>query len=51
MYFYIYENKKTYEEIAELHQLNERTVRRDLKEAVHALAVLIFGIDGLRIQL
>ncbi|MEQ6855281.1 hypothetical protein AAHH17_12445 [Lysinibacillus capsici] len=51
MHFYIYEDKKTYEEIAELHQLNERTVRRDLKDAVHALAVLIFGIDGLRIQL
>lgn len=51
MYFYINEDKKTYSDIAELHEINERTVRRDLKEAVHALSVLIFGIDGLRIQL
>ncbi|MFJ7662971.1 hypothetical protein ACIQXW_11260 [Lysinibacillus sp. NPDC097162] len=51
IHFYINEDKKTYEDIAELHELNERTVRRDLKEAVHALSVLIFGIDGLRIQL
>ncbi|MGE7998843.1 hypothetical protein ACQKOF_09225 [Lysinibacillus sp. NPDC093190] len=51
MHFYIYDDKKTYADIAELHVVNERTVRRDLKEAVHALSVLIFGIDGLRIQL
>ncbi|MEY9980088.1 hypothetical protein [Lysinibacillus sp. RC79] len=51
MHYYIYEDKKTFDDIAELHDINERTVRRDLKEAVHALSVLIFGIDGLRIQL
>lgn len=51
MHFYIYDKKKTYIEIAELHDIDERTVRRDLKEAVYALSVLIFGIDGLRIQL
>jgi len=51
MHFYINDDKKTYEDIAELHELNERTVRRDLKEAVQGLSVLIFGVDGLRIQL
>ncbi|MFJ7953535.1 hypothetical protein ACIQZG_18695 [Lysinibacillus sp. NPDC096418] len=51
MSFYIDDDKKTYADIAELHNVNERTVRRDLKEAVYALSVLIFGIDGLRIQL
>ncbi len=51
IYYYIDEDKKTYEDIAELHEINDRTVRRDLKEAVYALSVLIFGIDGLRIQL
>lgn len=51
MHFYIYDKKRTYADIAELHDVNERTVRRDLKEAVYALSVLIFGIDGLRIQL
>lgn len=51
MHYYIYEDKKTFDDIAELHNINERTVRRDLKEAVQALSVLIFGIDGLRIQL
>lgn len=51
MHYYIYDDKKTYGEIAELYELDERTVRRDLKEAVYAVSVLIFGVDGLRIQL
>lgn len=51
MHYYIYDDKKTYADIAGLYGLNERTVRRDLKEAVYALSVLIFGVDGLRIQL
>lgn len=51
MCFYIDEDKKTYDDLAELHNINERTVRRDLNEAVQALSVLVFGIDGLRIQL
>ena len=51
MHYYIYDDKKTYDDIAELYNLDERTVRRDLKEAVYAVSVLIFGVDGLRIQL
>ncbi|EON70415.1 hypothetical protein [Lysinibacillus sphaericus] len=51
MHYYIYDEKKTYADIAELFDVDERTVRRDLKEAVYALSVLIFGVDGLRIQL
>ncbi|UPW82741.1 hypothetical protein [Lysinibacillus sp. Ag94] len=51
MHYYIYDEKKTYDDIAGLNDVDERTVRRDLKEAVYAVSVLIFGVDGLRIQL
>ncbi len=51
MHFYINEEKKTYAEIATLHDVHERTAQRDLKEAIHAMSVLFFGTDGLRLQL
>ncbi|KOS60887.1 hypothetical protein FJQ98_20550 [Lysinibacillus agricola] len=50
MHFYITEEKKTCAEIAELHHVHERTAQRDLKEAVHAMSVLFFGTDGLRLS-
>lgn len=51
LHFYINDEKKTYAEIATLHNVHERTAQRDLKEAVHAMSVLFFGTDGLRLQL
>ncbi len=51
LHFYINDERKTYAEIAKLHNVHERTAQRDLKEAVHAMSVLFFGTDGLRLQL
>lgn len=45
---YISSAKKTYEEIAECHKIHVRTVHRDVTEAVKALSVLVFGVDGIR---
>lgn len=45
---YIEEPKKTAEEIAECHQLDIRTVYRDIGDACKSLSSLIFGIDGVR---
>ena len=46
---YISEGRMTFAEIAECQNVSERTIRRDEKEAIKALSVLIFGIDGLRL--
>jgi len=46
---YISGEKKTYEQLAECHHVHVRTVNRDVKEAVEALSVLIFGVDGIRL--
>lgn len=51
LHFYVNDERKTYAEIAKLHNVHERTAQRDLKEAVHAMSVLFFGTDGLRLQL
>lgn len=51
LHFYINDERKAYVEIAKLHNVHERTAQRDLKEAVHAMSVLFFGTDGLRLQL
>lgn len=51
MHFYINNEKMTYSEIADLHNVHERTAQRDLKEAIHSMSVLFFGTDGLRLQL
>lgn len=50
-HFYIAEGKMTYEQIGELLDVNARTSRRDLQEAVREMAVLFFGVDGLRLAL
>lgn len=51
LHFYINDKRKSYAEIAKLHNVSERTAQRDLKEAVHAMSVLFFGTDGMRLQL
>lgn len=45
---YISDKKKTAEEIAECHNVNTRTVYRDVNEGVKTLASLIFGVDSIR---
>ncbi len=44
---YINETPMTYEEIAEIEHISQKTVNRDRKKAIKELSVLIFGIDGL----
>lgn len=48
-HIYIFEEKKTYEEVAECQCTNVRTVYRDVSEAVKTLSVLVFGVDGIRL--
>lgn len=43
---YINETPMTYEEIAEIEHISQKTVNRDRKKAIEELSVLIFGIDG-----
>lgn len=44
---YINETPMTYEEIAKIEHISQKTVNRDRKKAIEELSVLIFGIDGL----
>lgn len=48
-HLYIFDDKKTYEEVAECQCTNVRTVYRDVSEAVKTLSVLVFGVDGIRL--
>lgn len=45
---YISDDKKTVEEIAECQNVTERTVYRNIEKACESLAVLLFGMDGVR---
>lgn len=47
---YISDDKKTVEQVAECHSVTKRTVYRDVEKACEALAVLLFGIDGVRFK-
>lgn len=44
---YIDPERKTAQEIADAEHIDKRTVYRDIKEAVAALTLLLFGIDSL----
>jgi hypothetical protein len=46
----IYINQNTYEEIAEKLNCNSMTVRRWEKEATNELSILLFGIDGMKLD-
>lgn len=48
--FYMIDKKLTYDEIAENLHVSERTIFRDIKQAVEELSVLIFGVDGLKLE-
>jgi hypothetical protein len=45
---YISDEKKTADEIAEGHNIDRRTVYKDINNACKTLSALIFGVDGIR---
>ena len=47
-WMYISDEKKTADEIAEGHNIDRRTVYKDINNACQALSALIFGVDGIR---
>lgn len=48
MELYIEEPKRSIKEIADCHKIENRTIYRDINEAVKALSVLVFGVDGIK---
>lgn len=48
---YFNEENYSYEQLAEMFYVDSRTVSRDVKKAIEELSVLLFGIDGLKIEL
>lgn len=49
-YMYVAPNKLTIVDLAELHGVDDRTIRRDLDKAIEELSVFLFGIDGLDVK-
>lgn len=47
---YLSKEKKTVEEVAKLHFLAKRTVYYNVDQACKALAVLMFGVDGVKFE-
>lgn len=48
---YFNEENYSYEQLAEMFYVDSRTVSRDVKKAIEELSVLLFGIDGLKVEL
>lgn len=46
----LYIDKKTYNQMAEELYCSTKTIERDRKEAIEELSVLIFGVDGLKLD-
>jgi hypothetical protein len=49
-HLYISDKRKTAKEIATCHNVDERTVYRDVNNSLEPLSVLMFGIDGLKLK-
>ena len=49
-YMYITPNKLTIMDLAELHGVDDRTIRRDLDKAIEEMSIFLFGIDGLDVK-
>ncbi len=45
-----YIDGKTYQRLADEYNCSSKTIERDKKEAIEELSVLIFGIDGLKLE-
>lgn len=50
MHLYVNDEKKTIKQVAECQKVEERTVYRNMKSATETLSVLVFGVDGLRLE-
>lgn len=48
---YISEEEYTHEMVAKSHNVDKRTVHRDVNDAVQTLSALIFGIDSIRFDI
>lgn len=48
--YYLRDPKKTMQELADDHGVSKATIHGDLRDAEERLAVLIFGVDGLKFQ-
>lgn len=48
--FYLSGKKMTFDEVSKELSVSERTVYRDIKQSVEDLSVLIFGVDGIKIE-
>lgn len=48
--FYMSNKKITYTEIAEELQVSEKTISRDIQQGIEDLSSLIFGIDGIKLE-
>jgi hypothetical protein len=48
--FGIYIDRKTYRQLAEELYCSTKTIERDRKESIEELSVLIFGVDGLKLE-
>lgn len=46
----LYIERKTYNQLSEELYCSTKTIERDKKEAIDELSVLIFGVDGLRLE-
>lgn len=46
----LYIDKKTYSQMAEELYCSTKTIERDRKDAIEELSVLIFGVDGLKLD-
>lgn len=46
----LYIDKKTYSQLGEELFCSTKTIERDRKEAIEELSVLIFGVDGLKLE-
>ncbi len=49
-HLYISDERLTAEEVADCHKTNVRTVYRDANEAVKTLSILVFGVDGIKLN-
>lgn len=47
---YISDDKKTADEIARGHFIDRRTVFKDINKSCETLSVLMFGVDGIRLE-
>lgn len=48
---YFNENHYTYEQLGEMFDVDTKTISRDIKKAIQELSVLMFGVDGIKLEI